>query len=230
MPIPEYLKDLDKAYKTRANPDMAAQMKNYMKGQYEYFGIPSPERRELYKLHWKEHGLLPDNQVEEIVKWCWNAPQREFQYFALESLGKTTKKADKQMINIYEFTITHKSWWDTVDYIAANLVGIYFRKFQEEIEPKTTIWMESGNMWLQRTCLLFQLKYKSETNTILLENLIAQLSGAKEFFIRKAIGWILREYSKTNPEYVKQFVADHELSGLSEREALKWMKNKNSDL
>jgi 3-methyladenine DNA glycosylase AlkD len=85
--------------------------------------------------------------------------------------------------------------------------------------------MQSGNMWLQRTCLLFQLKYKSQTNTELLHQFINPLSGANEFFIRKAIGWILREYSKTDAAFVMAYVEKYPLSGLSQREALKWLKN-----
>ena len=84
--------------------------------------------------------------------------------------------------------------------------------------------MSSGNMWLQRTCLLFQLKYKKALNTALLESFIIPLAESKEFFIRKAIGWILREYSKTDPRYVIDFVAKHSLSGLSEREAMRIIK------
>jgi 3-methyladenine DNA glycosylase AlkD len=224
---PDYLTGIIESYKKNANSELAEQMKKYMKDQYEYFGIASPERRELYRSHWQQYGLLPEDQTEEIVKWCWNAPQREFQYFAMESLDKVAKKVSRKQIEIYEFTITNKSWWDTVDYIAAKLVGEYFKQYPEEIVFKTTKWMDSGNMWLQRTCLLFQLKYKKTTNTKLLEKFIEPLSGSNEFFIRKAIGWILREYSKSNPEYVKEFVRDHKLSGLSSREALKWLKHHN---
>lgn len=90
----------------------------------------------------------------------------------------------------------------------------------------TTRWMNSDNMWLQRTCLLFQLKYKTSTDTQLLSSFIKPLSSSNEFFIRKAIGWALREYSKTDPDFVIQFTKENTLSGLSEREALKWLRNK----
>ncbi|MFT6151359.1 MAG: 3-methyladenine DNA glycosylase AlkD [Flavobacteriales bacterium] len=117
--------------------------------------------------------------------------------------------------------ITNKSWWDTVDLITTNLVGNYFKLFPEQIIPITKIWMESDNIWLQRTCLIFQLKYKEEIDTDLLTDYILQLKDTKEFFINKAIGWILREYTRTNPEWVIDFVNKHELSNLSKREALK---------
>jgi 3-methyladenine DNA glycosylase AlkD len=230
MQTPGYLNSLIKSYQKNANAKLSIQMKKYMKGQYEYFGITSPRRRELYRNHWQKYGLIPIDEIEEIVKWCWAAPQREYQYFAIETLSKISKKAGRERIQIYEFVITNKSWWDTVDYIAANLVGEYFKIYPEEIAGKTAKWMESGNIWLQRTCLLSQLKYKAATNTGLLEKFIKPLTSSNDFFIRKAIGWILREYSKTNPEYVKRFVKEHRLSGLSEREALKWINKRKSNL
>ena len=226
MKPPEYLIDLITAFENNANPKYALQMKKYMKDRFEFFGISSPERKELYKTHWKNHGFKFNDNTKETVKFCWQAPQREYQYFAMELLGKQAKEAEKESIKLYEYIIIHKSWWDTVDYIASNLVGVYFSKYPDRIEETTSGWMTSGNMWLQRTCILFQLKYKAKTNTSLLESFIKPLADSNEFFIRKAIGWALREYSKTNPEYVIQFVRNHSLSGLSEREALKWMKNK----
>jgi len=141
-------------------------------------------------------------------------------------LGRRSRKAGEGNIKDYQFLIINKSWWDTVDYIASNLVGPYFRIYPEKIAPVTSHWMESRNMWLQRTCLLFQLKYRGDTDTGLLTGFIEQLKDSKEFFIRKAIGWSLREYSKTNPEFVISFVRNNHLSGLSEREALKWIQRK----
>jgi len=131
------------------------------------------------------------------------------------------KKIEFQDIELFELMITNKSWWDTVDLITTNLVGNYFKLFPEQIIPITKIWIESDNIWLQRTCLIFQLKYKEEIDTDLLTDYILQLKDTKEFFINKAIGWILREYTRTNPEWVIDFVNKYELSNLSKREALK---------
>ena len=225
MKTPEYLQALEKAFKQNANPDNAFQMKKYMKDRFDFFGIKSPLRKELYREHKLEYGLIPAGKEEEIVQWCWQQSEREYQYFAMEFLNKSAKKADEKIIELYVYTITHKSWWDTVDFIASNLVGTYLKRFPEQRKTLTSQWMKSENMWLQRTCLLFQLKYKSETNTDLLHQFISQLLGSNEFFIRKAIGWILREYSKTNPDFVVQYVGEHTLSGLSQREALKWLNN-----
>ena len=146
--------------------------------------------------------------------------------FAMEFLGKSAKKETENIINLYEFMITTKSWWDTVDYIASNLVGVYFSNYPNHINSITTKWMASNNIWLQRTCLLFQLKYKSKLDTELLNSFIVQLAQSKEFFIQKAIGWILREYSKTNTQFVIDYVSNNNLMPLSNREALLWMNKK----
>jgi 3-methyladenine DNA glycosylase AlkD len=136
------------------------------------------------------------------------------------------KKPEKDIIELLEFTIVNKSWWDTVDGIAGWLVGPLFKKYPELIGPKTTQWMNSGNIWLQRTCLLYQLNYKKSTDTEILFRFIEELSGETSFWIRKAIGWILREYSKTNPDTVLKFVNSHQLSALSRKEALKVIARK----
>jgi 3-methyladenine DNA glycosylase AlkD len=222
----DYILPLVAVFKMHADTANAIQMKKYMKDKFVFFGIHSPLRKEIYKAHKNQHGLIPEKQTMEIVRWCWQAPEREYQYFAMEFLGKKQKRVQPDMIGLYEYMITTKSWWDTVDFIAANLVGSYFKQYPDRIKSLTEEWLNSGNIWLQRTCLLFQLKYKTETNTKLLESFIYRLSPSNEFFIRKAIGWALREYSKTDADFVVQFVKTHALSGLSEREALKWYRDK----
>ena len=227
MKTPPYLQSLEASFRQQANPGNAIPMKKYMKDRFDFFGIPSPLRKEIYREHKLKYGLIPAGKEEEIVLWCWQQAEREYQYFAMEFLNKTAKKADEKIIELYIFMIVNKPWWDTVDFIAANLVGKYLKRFPKKTEALTTEWMQSENMWLQRTCLLFQLKYKSQTNTELLHQFISRLSSSNEFFIRKAIGWILREYSKTDAAFVLAYVEKYPLSGLSQREALKWLKNKS---
>jgi 3-methyladenine DNA glycosylase AlkD len=226
MPAPEYLQFLEKQFTSLADADEAAKMKKYMKDRFDFYGVKSPERKELYREHRLLNGLIPDGQLGDITRWCWAAPQREWQYFVMEFLGKVARKVPPETISLYEYMIVNKSWWDSVDFLASNLVGPYLKKYPEKIQRLTGEWMRSENMWLQRTCLLFQLKYRDQTDTTLLSSFIDQLKGSREFFIRKAIGWALREYSKTNPKFVTTYVAEHNLSGLSEREALKWLKGK----
>jgi len=122
--------------------------------------------------------------------------------------------------------ICQKSWWDTVDLIATNLVGKLFQKFPELILYYITKWATSENLWLQRTTLLFQIKYKDKTDAALLFKLIESFAGHPDFFIRKAIGWALREYSRTDPQLVAEFVKNHQLSSLSTKEAVKLLKKR----
>jgi 3-methyladenine DNA glycosylase AlkD len=141
----------------------------------------------------------------------------------MELFFRYNRKVEELWIDHYEYMITSKSWWDTVDFVAATLAGNYFRVFSHRILPVTGRWMKSGNIWLQRSCLLFQLKYRKETNTTLLTSFILPLAASREFFIAKAIGWALREYSKTDPGWVREFVKNHPLQTLSRKEALKRM-------
>ncbi len=225
MKVPEYLKDIEEEMNAHADPNAASKMSQYMKGLFGFYGISSPVRKELLKNHIREKGLIPETEKEKIVHWCWQANEREWQYIGMELLGRQAKKAEASHLMLYESMITNKSWWDTVDFIASNLVGPYFRLFPDQVIPVTERWMASQHMWLQRTCLLFQLKYRTDTDTALLTEFIHQLKTSNEFFIRKAIGWSLREYSKSNPEFVTTFVNNNQLSGLSEREAMKWIRS-----
>lgn len=225
-----YLQSLNAQFRQHEDQANAAAMKKYMKGKFAYFGIKSPLRRDLSKRHILEMGMPGEDELEAIVVECWTLPQREFQYFAMDLAGKVAKRAELCRIDLYEYMAEEKSWWDTVDYIASNLVGEHFRRYPDSIKPYTERWMSSGNIWLQRVVLLFQLKYRKNTDLELMTQAIEQLSGSKEFFINKAIGWILREYSKTDAAWVKNYVAQHasHLAPLSKREALKWIVNHTS--
>ena len=163
-----------------------------------------------------------------IIQELWDQPEREFQYFAMDLIAKYKRSVNKDWIGFYENLIISKSWWDTVDFIAATLVGHYFKLFPDMIESVTKRWMRSENIWLQRTCLIFQLKYKDDVNTELLSSFIKELSVSKEFFIAKAIGWSLREYSKRNPSWVLDFVQNTDLQPLSRREAMRLIVNEDN--
>ena len=205
------------------NPEIALQQKAYMKNKFEFFGLKAPTRRSIYKPFLLKNNLPEKSEAIEIIKELYKQPQRELHYFAVELAVKYKKQFEIEDIIWIEDLITQNSWWDTVDFVAANIVGAYFQTFPNQIEAVTKKWMNSGNFWLQRTCLLFQLKYKENTDIQLLTKFIIELAPEKEFFIRKAIGWILREYAKTDAEWVKKFVSDYKkiLSNLSQKEALK---------
>jgi 3-methyladenine DNA glycosylase AlkD len=198
-----------------------------MKNHFDFYGLTSPERRKLQAPFFIKEYLPEKEEAFNIIQELWEKPQRELHYFAQEFAFKYQKQVAITDIELYEYLIKTNSWWDTVDYIAANLVGNYFKIFPDQHEKIVNKWMQSGNMWLQRTCLIFQLKYKKETDTLILSKNIVNLLGSKEFFINKAIGWALREYSKTNVVWVVDFVEKYknQLANLSKREALRLLKN-----
>ena len=198
-------------------------MENYMKGHFSFLGLETKIRKEVAKKYFKEFGYPEKDNVFSYVFYLWDLPYREYQYTAIELLKRYEKKYIREDIDHIETLITTKSWWDSVDGLAAWVCGAYFKLYPDQIKPVTTKWMESGNFWLQRSCLLFQLKYKNETNTEFLESVISQIYDLKEFFIQKAIGWILREYSKTNPDWVREFTGRQKLSALSYKEATKYL-------
>ena len=146
---------------------------------------------------------------------------------AMELAEKFIRQSDWKDLVLYEYMIRKKSWWDTVDFIATKLVGELFKKYPQQRKIKTGKWLESGNIWLQRTAILFQLKYKKDTDIKHLFETINRTKDIHIFFIEKAIGWALREYSKTDAEAVLNFVENTKLAPLSHREALKWL-NRNS--
>ncbi len=216
---------LTQAFKTQADPEKACFMKKYMKDLFPFYGIQAGPRRAISRALLKETGLPDKKNIPEIIRMLWGKDEREYQHFAVELLAKYKRDFESEDLGLIHWMITHKPWWDSVDFIATNLAGPYFSKFPEKRYAVCSEWLESGHMWLQRTTLLFQLKYKKETDLVLLTRQIRALKSEKDFFIRKAIGWALREYSKTDPEWVTEFVKEVELAPLSEREALKWMRN-----
>ncbi|MGD1940734.1 MAG: DNA alkylation repair protein [Leptolyngbyaceae cyanobacterium] len=221
-----YLQALKHLYEQQANPEAAVSMKAYMRNQFEFLGIKSPAVKRLFRELTTEQGLPEPEDLDAIVKVLWLWPEREYQYVALSILDKLQKKLTLASVPLLEYLITTKSWWDTVDSIAIHNVGKLLRQYPEGRDRTLAPWRGSENFWLRRTTLLCQLDYKADTDEQLLFALVEENRVSSEFFIQKAIGWALREYSKTAPETVKSFVFSTELAPLSRREALKWMKAK----
>lgn len=218
----QFLLPLKELFEENANAENALAMKAYMKNRFEFYGIKSTERRELQQAFLSEHGHPKPFDIEFFLS-LWDAKQREFQMFGLDLLRKHAKRAQENDLKLVEQLIITKSWWDTVDGLASWVCGPYFLKFPETMRPVTDAWAVSENMWLRRTSIIFQLGYKDKTDTALLLDHIEKNLGTKEFFINKAIGWSLREYAKTNTEFVSDYVKRMEtkLHPLSIREALK---------
>lgn len=218
-----YLLPINSAFRQNANPAAAEPMAKYMKNRFPFLGLKRPLRNELQKLFFNEYGLPEISDLPQIVDELWSMPEREFQYFGLDLLVKFMKKLQAADIEILEKMIVEKSWWDTVDLVAGKLISAHFLRFPQLQGKYISRWLGSGNFWLQRTCILFQLHYKDKTDVMLLGKIIMSLAQSNEFFIQKAIGWALREYSKTDALAVKNFVENNDLPKLSKREALKWL-------
>ncbi len=218
-----FTKNVVEVFRQYADPEQAVPMAKYLRNKFDFLGIKTPLLREISKPLFSKENLPDIDTAPEIVQELWSQPEREFQQFAIELIRKYAKTSPPHWIDLYQSLITQKSWWDTVDGLAVWHVGEHFRKYPDLIRDYTSRWMKSGNIWLQRTCLIFQLMYREETDFELLQSFIIPLSGSKEFFIQKAIGWSLRQYSRTNSKGVLDFVDRQPLADLSYREATRTM-------
>ncbi len=221
----EFVTKLIQVFQEHANAQNKLPMQAYMKDKFEFFGLRSPERKLLLKdLINKYKDEVSDN-CRKIALDLYDLPQREFHYCAMEILDKFLKKRyEIDDIKLIEKLICIHSHWDTVDFIAKHILGNYLIIYPDKTEEIITAFSSSGNMWLNRSTILFQLGYKEKTNASILFSLCLKFSRSNEFFLQKAIGWSLREYAKTDPKSVLEFVKSHQLSNLSQKEALKHFK------
>jgi 3-methyladenine DNA glycosylase AlkD len=226
--VHSYARDLKALFLKHANPRQAGPMRAYMRGQFDYLGIKSPQFRELMRQHYAQHGLPPLADLERILLDLWALPQREFQYVATSLLARFDAQLPAGFIRTLEHLIVTKSWWDTVDSISTGTLGVLFRRYPKVRLRYLTKWRKSRDFWLRRACILFQLNYKTETDFALLCDIIRDNLGSKEFFINKAIGWALRQYTRVDPQAVRKFVAETPLRPLSAREALKWLERRKA--
>jgi len=220
-----YVVSLKTLFDQNANALQSAPMKKYMRDQFEYLGIKTPQSLALQKEFYSKNGLPEIADLDPILRDLWALPQREFQYLAVGLLGRCESQIPANFIKTIEYLIVNKSWWDTVDSLAGGTVGVHFLRFPAVREKYLARWRVSENFWLSRTTILFQLGYKQNTEFELLCEIIRENLGSKEFFINKAIGWALRQHARTDPRAVKKFVkATKELSPLSRREAMKHLE------
>lgn len=227
MSYTKIIADLEKVLEAHQDDEYALAMSAYMKDHFTFYGIKSKPRQELAKPFIKELVKNHKKDYWAIAELLWDKEERDFHYVAMEFLKKTYSEWDVNTIDLLEWLVSNHSWWDSVDFIASHLVGKYIQLFHPENYAVMDDWNKSENMWIVRTSILFQLKYKEKMNWELLQKYILRHDASSEFFIRKAIGWVLREYSKTEADVVVQFVKENsQLSGLSKREALKWLKGK----
>ena len=193
-------------------------MARYMKDRFAFFGIPSPERRALQRPVLGRWQPEPDELVA-FVDGAWREPEREVQYAACDLVVRVAARAPASLIGPCERWVTTKSWWDTVDALA-HAVGDLVRT-HPDLAAVMDRWIEADDGWLVRVAIIHQLRYKDATDAARLFRFCAQRADDTDFFIRKGIGWALREYAKTDPDAVRAFVGATELSPLSRREALR---------
>ena len=210
------------AYKANADDAQAKEMSAYMRDQFPFFGIRAQTRRALDRdIIGRGPGRPEHHYLVKVARDCFSRPEREFQLFAVDYLRRHYRRLDPSFLEIGRELVVTKSWWDTVDGLAGGVIGPFVRA-QGTVEAMDT-WIRADNVWVIRTALLFQLAAKEETDVERLFSYCLQRAGDTDFFIRKAIGWSLRQYARTDPLAVRKFVDANTdvLSPLSRREALK---------
>lgn len=207
--------------KLEANGDLAraAQTAAYLKDQFVLFGITQGVRRILFRDFLKQHGSPSSEHYAEYTRLLMEQEEREFHYCAIELASKYVRKAPE--LDLYLEMIQTKSWWDSVDTINSLLIMPYLRTHSDDVGSLSLNWAKSESIWLKRISIICQLKSKGSTQTEVLFRNIKLNLDSKEFFIQKAIGWALRELSKTQPKLVESFVKSNKLRTLSEREAMR---------
>lgn len=204
-----------------ADPARAAPMAAYMKNRFDFIGIAKPQVKCICKPLFQ--GAAKAAVDWDFVRQCWANPHRELQYCALEYLRAVQKNLTPQDIPRLQALITDKPWWDSADVLDRIVGGIALR--YPEANAVLLAWSQSDNIWLRRVAIDHQLLRKEQTDTALLEQILCNNLGQTEFFINKAIGWALRDYSKTNPQWVRRFIEQHRsrMAKLSVREASKYL-------
>ena len=215
------VEELVKELKAVANSDDAVAMKAYMKNKFEFLGVKTPARRKLVKAFFTQ-------QTDSVIDWnfineAWNNPYRELQYATLDYLESRKKLFTPSDLPRLKKQAQTKSWWDTIDFLD-RLVGSIIARFPETKEIILS-WSCDKDIWLRRLAIDHQLLRKEKTDTELLEKILVNNLGQTEFFINKAIGWALRDYSKTNPDWVRNFIEQHqeEMASLNIREGSKYL-------
>jgi 3-methyladenine DNA glycosylase AlkD len=209
-----------------ADPRKAAGAQAYMKSAMPYHGVPVPALRQACKRLFAEIEL-PSREVwrGHVLELWRGARYREERYVAIEMTGDKRARAFQTPVEmpLYEEIIVTGAWWDYVDGVASHRVGPILRDYPAPMKKKMLVWSKSANMWKRRTAILCQLGFKKDTDLGLLYACIEPSLDSKEFFLRKAIGWALRQYAWTDPAEVKRYVRRNKdrLNALSQREALK---------
>ncbi len=204
------------------NELLAVSMERYMQDKFRFLGVRGATRTEIYKKY------FPEARKSKVIDWnfietCWNKEEREFQYAVVYYLKTMQKFLKREDISRLKYLIVTKSWWDTVDLLAKVVGSLVIRI--EGYDQIMLEWSKDSNIWLRRVAMLHQLSFKEKVDEGLLEKILLANLGGNEFFINKAVGWALRDYSKFNPEWVTKFIEKNRgnMANLSLREASKYL-------
>jgi len=210
------------AFEAARDPALAPAMVAYMRDQFPFLGIRSPDQKVLARQVLAGLPKPDEDDLRAVALGCWALPEREYQYFACAYLRRHARLCGPGFIDTARHLVTTKSWWDTVDTLAAHLVGPLVQRHPALVATMDR-WSTGDDMWLVRTAILYQLTWREDTDATRLFHYCVTQAGHRDFFIRKAIGWALREYARTDPTAVRAFVHAHtdRLAALSVREALK---------
>ena len=216
------LLDLITDFEENRNELLAESMSKYMQDKFRFLGIRGATRTEIYKKY------FPDARKTKIIDWdfvesCWNKEEREFQYVVVYYLKAMQKFLKREDISRLKYLIVTKSWWDTID-LLAKVVGSLIIRI-EGYDQIMLEWSKDSNIWLRRVAILYQLSLKDKVDKQVLDKILVNNLGDSEFFINKAVGWALRDYSKYNPEWVREFIKKNKenMANLSIREASKYI-------
>lgn len=204
------------------NELLAVSMERYMQDKFRFLGVRGATRTEIYKKYFPE--ARKSKEIDwDFVESCWNKEEREFQYVVVYYLKTMQKFLKRDDISRLKFLIVTKSWWDTID-LLAKVVGSLVIRF-EGLDQLMLEWSKDSNIWLRRVAMLHQLSFKEKVDKELLEKILLANLDDNEFFINKAVGWALRDYSKFNPEWVTKFIEKNRenMTNLSLREASKYL-------
>ncbi len=214
------------ALEAAADSARAVPMAAYMRNQFAFYGIPAAVRRQAYKDDIKAFKRAPAIDYD-FLNLCFGDSHREMQYFVVDALAGVQRRLTPDDVRYIEPYLRHKQWWDTIDGLdkIVGRIGLNDPAYRPAIEKTMRQWAQDGNFWMRRAAIDHQRGMKDKTNPELLAELIEMNLGSKEFFINKAIGWSLREYSKTDAKWVAHFLDTHraEMAHLSVSEASKYL-------
>ncbi|MEM7096002.1 MAG: DNA alkylation repair protein [Actinomycetota bacterium] len=215
--------DLRAALADVADPDKAPGMAAYMKDHFVYFGVQSKDRRAASKPWLRASRTIDADVLLDFAEACWSEREREFQYVGMDALRAGANNLPATALGRVRRLVETKSWWDTVDALAAWTVGPMVAN--HDLGSVMDEWIDDPNMWVARTAILHQLGFKEDTDAERLDRYVGRRADDTEFFIRKALGWALRNFSRIDSDAVRAIVERHDdrLSGLTRREATKYL-------